>query len=427
LRGYDNPTNTLSDVYAIAATLVDDDGGTVTASTTVTVNNVAPVIDNVFVTSDIDENGIATLTGTIVDPGLADLLTVVIDWDDLNNATDSVFAVSALADVNVGDTFVSSSDGAVLTVTNVTTADASFSAEHQYLDDSPSATESDRSSISATVTDDDGGESTVGGESPAQRVLDIQLGGVGSNPDELIDVNGQLFFFADDGLHGSELWTSDGTESGTYLVKDINPGPAGSLPTFLIDSFLAVDNTLYFSADDGTNGVELWKSDGTAAGTTMVADINPGPASSYPLYLTSFDNRVFLVASKSGVGDELWVTDGTAAGTTLFKDIRPGGGGSAVGQLTEFDGELYFTGREDLTSGFALWKTDGTSGNVQQVLIPHAGSTNSPQRLRWRGITYSLVIEAATATNSGVAMERMMDHDWSLTSTRGPPIRIPSN
>ena len=91
-------------------------------------------------------------------------------------------------------------------------------------------------------------------------------------PQELANVNGTLFYQAFDPHGGYELFRSDGTSSGTYMVKDIYPGYTGSFPANLT----AVGSTLFFSANDGTHGTELWKSDGTSAGTVMVSDINPG-------------------------------------------------------------------------------------------------------------------------------------------------------
>ncbi len=79
-------------------------------------------------------------------------------------------------------------------------------------------------------------------------------------------MDGKLLFEAGDNSAGVELWTSDGTAAGTTLVKDINPGAASSDPNDLT----LIDDTLFFSAANGANGDELWKSDGTAAGTTLV-------------------------------------------------------------------------------------------------------------------------------------------------------------
>jgi ELWxxDGT repeat protein len=85
-------------------------------------------------------------------------------------------------------------------------------------------------------------------------------------------MSGLAFFRGNDGIHGMELWKSDGTEQGTVMIKDINPGPQHSAPL----EMLAVFGTLYFTANDGEHGTELWKSDGTEAGIVMLMDINPG-------------------------------------------------------------------------------------------------------------------------------------------------------
>src|SRR5262249_59482779 len=94
---------------------------------------------------------------------------------------------------------------------------------------------------------------------------------------------GSLYFRANEGVHGAELWTSDGTADGTALVKDINPGAADGRPGVIAPQRLVdVGGIAYFSATTTGAGSELWRSDGTEAGTTLVKDINPGAGGSGP-------------------------------------------------------------------------------------------------------------------------------------------------
>jgi ELWxxDGT repeat protein len=99
------------------------------------------------------------------------------------------------------------------------------------------------------------------------------VAGASASPSDFTEFNGALYFGADDGVHGNELWKTDGTAPGTVMVKDINTAVAGASAS--PNAFTAFNGALYFSANDGVHGVELWKTDGTAAGTVMVKDINP--------------------------------------------------------------------------------------------------------------------------------------------------------
>ena len=111
------------------------------------------------------------------------------------------------------------------------------------------------------------------------------------------------------------------------------------------------DNTLYFRATDGTNGRELWKSDGTASGTVMVKDINSGSASSHPTYLAVFNNELYFSASDGNDFDrneELWKSDGTDAGTVMVKDINSGSDSSSPQQLIVVDNTLFFSAHVDV-------------------------------------------------------------------------------
>jgi len=205
---------------------------------------------------------------------------------------------------------------------------------------------------------------TDGSPSGTVMVKDVDPGNDGLIA-SLTNVNGTLFFVATDASHGRELWKSDGTEAGTVLVKDIYPG-GNSNPDWLTN----VNGTLFFKADDGTHGSELWKSDGTEAGTVMVKDVIVPDLPSFgidPGWLTNVNDVLFFSAKKEGwSGDELWRSDGTAAGTRLIKDINPGSDGSTPMYLKAI-GSLLFFSADDGTHGKELWKSDGTEAGTELV------------------------------------------------------------
>ncbi len=212
-------------------------------------------------------------------------------------------------------------------------------------------------------------------------VSDIDPGATGSSPADLINVNGELFFAANDGTHGLELWETDGTAVGTMMVKDADPGATGG---FAGTPMADVNGTLFFDATDGTHGVELWKSDGTPAGTGMVADINPGASDSFPVQLTNLNGMLLFFADDSTHGLELWRSDGTAAGTSLVMDIDPGAGSSftsGVFNVTTVNGTLFFMA-QDASHGFELWKSDGTAAGTTMVAdIVSGAASSAPQFL----------------------------------------------
>lgn len=195
-----------------------------------------------------------------------------------------------------------------------------------------------------------------------EMVKDINPSG-NSNPIFLTECNGKIYFCASDGTNGSELWVSDGTDAGTQLLKDISPSAGDGDPYSLTEC----NGKIYFVADDGVNGWELWVSDGTNAGTEMLKNINPSAGDAYPQGLTEYDDKLYFTAEDGTHGRELWVTDGTGTGTQLLKDIHPSGGANPT-YLTVFNGKLFFSAKDN-THGTELWVTDGTSAGTQLIDI----------------------------------------------------------
>ncbi|MEG5192619.1 ELWxxDGT repeat protein, partial [Microcoleus sp. ARI1-A4] len=201
---------------------------------------------------------------------------------------------------------------------------------------------------------------------------DINPGPNSSGPYNLINLNNTLYFVAQDPTNGGELWKSDGTGAGTVLLKDIYPGTNNSNP----QNFINLNNTLYFTANDATNGYELWKSDGTGAGTVLLKDIYPGTNGSNPYNLSNFNNTLYFGANDATNGTELWKSDGTSAGTVLLKDIYPGTNGSTPRNFFNLNNTLYFTAG-DATNGFELWKSDGTSAGTVLLKDINPGTNGS--------------------------------------------------
>jgi ELWxxDGT repeat protein len=199
-------------------------------------------------------------------------------------------------------------------------------------------------------------------------------------------MNGVLFFVGGERREGwfmgcdTELMRSDGTPEGTFMVKDIRSSesdlPAGGLGYF--SHLTVVSNTLFFNANDGIHGRELWKSDGTAAGTVMVKDIDEG--SGHALYPTPFvvlNGMIFFIAEDGVHGRELWKSDGTAAGTVMVKDIitndlwRSNLSSLSIGaSLTALHTMLFFNVDDDFAhrDKFGFWRSDGTEEGTVQLL-----------------------------------------------------------
>jgi ELWxxDGT repeat protein len=197
-------------------------------------------------------------------------------------------------------------------------------------------------------------------------VKNINAGKTNSSPLFLTVAGGQLFFRATDTLGGAELWKTDGTTAGTVMVKDIFSGrtAANALQNSNPTQFVALGNKLMFTAID-TSGSELWISDGTEAGTKQVKNIAAGSANSTPNSLYVFNGNVFFRADNGINGSELWKSDGTAAGTVMVKDIHPTAGSTPQNYAAY--GKLLYFNAYDGSNGFELYETDGTEANTRMT------------------------------------------------------------
>ncbi|MGN6617457.1 MAG: ELWxxDGT repeat protein [Ilyomonas sp.] len=206
-------------------------------------------------------------------------------------------------------------------------------------------------------------------------VKDIIPGSTSSYPNlnSMINVNGTIFFTIGPAGADAELWKTDGTSAGTVLVKDINPGGLNGYY-----GLINMNGTLMFAFGNNALGFELWKSDGTKEGTVLVKDIMTGIYSSYPSYLT-YKHGIFIFSAKDPQkGFELWKSDGTEAGTVLIKDInRVTTSPSYPGQFTALNKETTIFTAGTLKKGFELYKTNGWEAGTKIVKDIYAGSFSS--------------------------------------------------
>lgn len=169
-------------------------------------------------------------------------------------------------------------------------------------------------------------------------------------------------------LSGNNLWKTDGTDAGTTFLNNVKPLFSQGRKLFFSSSnntlFTNINNTLFFAGDDGTTGQELWKTDGTPAGTQLVKDINPGTKLGLVGNLCAVGNHVFFLADDGVHGTELWKTDGTDTGTVMVKDINTSVSASYISSLTKFGDKLAFVAFNTSTNRYGIWQSDGTEAGT---------------------------------------------------------------
>lgn len=272
------------------------------------------------------------------------------------------------------------------------------------------------------------------------QVADILPGPGSSTPSGLVGFRGRLWFSAAGAAGDTELWSSDGSAAGTRREFDINPGSAGSTPLFLtvlgerlifraygpsvgVELFstdgtqlsaldilpgsagsfpstgtglrgLGLPNPFsqsrgiaYFTANDSSNGIELWRSDGTLAGTRMVVDLDPS-GSGRPSSIAAVGDGVFFNGNDGVVGLETWFSDGTAAGTTLLGDMMPGVAPSSPSLMTAAGaGRAVWMGRyydavANQDMGFEMFLSDGTATGTRFIDVLQPVGSAFPRDFR---------------------------------------------
>ncbi len=219
-------------------------------------------------------------------------------------------------------------------------------------------------------------DGTAGGTS---LVSDVYSGTTSSDPGDFAPLNGFVYFSATTAAEGRELWKTNGTT--TSNLKNIVPGTGSSNR---MDEYNLFSNGTYllFAANTAGSGVELWKSDGSTGGTVMLKEINTGNSnadSSNPREFYTLNSVVLFAATDAIHGEEIWRTDGTTGGTSMLKDIAAGTDSSTYGNIMiapgiffpysifqgfhTFNNRAYFNADDGAGTG-EIWSTDGSPGNA---------------------------------------------------------------
>jgi ELWxxDGT repeat protein len=212
-----------------------------------------------------------------------------------------------------------------------------------------------------------------------------------SDPGPGVSLGDSVLFAADDLIHGRELFVTDGTAAGTRLVADINPA---TMPNDVTEyqepaligvgsnptDFVRYGSGAFFVADDGTTGRQLWFSNGKPRGTYRVVDRGAAPYDSAPHDLVIFQGALYFIAAHDG-GEALFRSDATSNGTVLVDDLVLGGEPSFAQGLTVAGGSLFFVAFNE-TTGSELWVSRGTPGSTHLVVDLRPGLLGSaPQNL----------------------------------------------
>ncbi|RKH39802.1 hypothetical protein D7Y23_35785, partial [Corallococcus sp. AB050B] len=236
-------------------------------------------------------------------------------------------------------------------------------------------------------------------------------------PGSFVDFQGTLHFAVngEDGRRG--LWRSTGTDAGTTEVRFFPPTEGAFTP--LLSQLTATPARLFFVAPDAAHGSELWVSDGTTAGTRLVRDLTPGTEDSYLTHLAAAPGSTLVFfketydAATSSTRNELWRSDGTDAGTVRVRDF---GTAVDVSYLDAKQGNALLFFVSERPGAISLWRTDGTSGGTVQLKRLDAGPDTYPNDVRTSGGLTLFKLDESTG----------LQELWKTDGTAGGTLRLAS-
>jgi ELWxxDGT repeat protein len=253
-------------------------------------------------------------------------------------------------------------------------------------------------------------------------VEDIRPGSGGSGPDVLIDMGAYVLFRADDGVHGREWWRSDGLTD-TRLLKDIQPGAAsGLLNTTGTSDVARFGEVLVFAADNGTDGTELWRTDGTEAGTYQVAALQPSGSGGSPASFAMMGDRIYFSAYGGfTTGRELYAIDASAV---AGDDVLPV---ELVGFKAQQDGTsvrlAWQTASETNNAGFHVERQRGATWTRLGFVEGH-GTTEAPQSYRFTDEALPFAADRLTYRLRQVDFNGTTTYSSKLTVERETPTQL---
>jgi len=248
--------------------------------------------------------------------------------------------------------------------------------------------------------------------------IELDPGSAGSDPVSFQQLTPELVLFAaTTEASGRELWKTDGTQAGTSMLKDLRPGSDSSHPHALT----LVGDSVFFVANNSEDVAQVWVSDGTEAGTQMLTNftghLDP------PRSFTALDDRLMFKTNTQSQGTELWTSDGTPEGTVMVKDLIPGSFGSNPESMVVWNDKLYFRAQPGAGQPTTLWESDGTEGGTVNLAVPawellkfdHGVIAEDSDTLRYFNGTETVVI----ATPGITAIEGMV--------AAGPKVYVGAN